>query len=74
MSLVFVGPHAAFHHQHFNMADILMHHFEQHMHRLNPRTAPYMPRKEELRSESDEINDDKENKPHNCTRNKKPKQ
>ena len=51
-----------------------MHYLEQHMHELNPCAAPYMPRKEELRSESDEIKGDKESKPYDCARNNKAKE
>ena len=42
MSLVFVGNHTSFHHQHFKMVDILIHHYEQTKSRLNPYATPYV--------------------------------
>ena len=42
MSLVFVGNHTNFHHQHFKMVDILIHHYEQTKWSLNPYATPYV--------------------------------
>ena len=41
MSLVFVGNYTSFHHQHFKMVDILIHHYEQTKSRLNPHATPH---------------------------------
>lgn len=40
MSLAFVGNYTSFHHQHFKMVDILIHHYEQTKSRLNPHATP----------------------------------
>ena len=44
MSLVFVGQHTNFHHQHFKMVDMLIHHYEQTKWSLNPCATPYIPK------------------------------
>ena len=46
MSLVFLGSYTAFHHQYFKMVDMLIHHFDMNMKKLNPCTKPYKPKKE----------------------------
>ena len=46
MSLVFVGSCTAIHHQCFKMVDMLIHHFEMNMKKLNPCAKPYEPKKE----------------------------
>ena len=74
MSLVFAGWHAAFHHQYFKMVDMLMHQFEQQVHGLNLHTTTYVPRNYEFRSDSDNVEEDKENKPSNSARKNKPKE
>ena len=42
MSLVFVGQHNNFHHQHFAMVDILIHHYEKTKWSLNPCATPHI--------------------------------
>ena len=47
MSLVFAGPHAAFHHQHVKMVTTLINYCEQNVSGLNPHAQPYVPLKQE---------------------------
>lgn len=47
MSLVFTGLHAAFHHQCFKMADVLIDYCEQHVCGLNPHTKTHVPLEQE---------------------------
>ena len=42
MSLVFVGQHANFHHQYFNIVDILIHYYKQTIWSLNPCATSYI--------------------------------
>ena len=65
MSLVFAGSHVAFHHQYFKIVDMLIHHFEKHMHGLNLRAKPYAHRKEE-----DKINRKEDNQQNHKRANK----